>query len=92
VIKHLPERARHPGRFYDDAVHMQDLNGTPGILPVLAIDCARPDKPRLVPRPATSAPLDSFCWEVEQRAERRLSVWVLTPSGKSRDQGHDRRE
>jgi hypothetical protein len=26
----------------------------------------------LVPRPATFAPLDSFCWEAEQCAERRI--------------------
>lgn len=46
VIKHLARPPRNPGRFYDEAVNMQDLNGTPGILPVLAIDCARPGKPR----------------------------------------------
>src|ERR1700676_3599233 len=43
VLKHVSRNRR---RFYDEAVNMQRLNGTPGILPVWDMDDARPGEPR----------------------------------------------
>jgi hypothetical protein len=43
VLKHL---FRKPRRFYDEAMNMQRLNGTSGILPVWDMDDTRPGQPR----------------------------------------------
>lgn len=42
VLKHVSGNQQ---RFYDEAMHMYRMNGTPGILPVWDIDDAEPGKP-----------------------------------------------
>ena len=46
VLKHAIGDERRKRRFYDEAVNMHRMNGTPGILPVWDIDETRPGKPR----------------------------------------------
>jgi serine/threonine protein kinase len=47
VLKHVSGRdMRRRRRFYDEAVKMHRMNGTPGILPVWDIDDTRRDEPR----------------------------------------------
>jgi hypothetical protein len=44
VVKHVSNR--HQSRFWDEALNMHRMSGTPGILPVWDVDDARPDEPR----------------------------------------------
>src|ERR1035441_10245328 len=48
VVKHvdLSRSKRVQSRFWDEALNMHRMSGTPGILPVWDVDDTRPDEPR----------------------------------------------
>jgi hypothetical protein len=66
VLKHASGNRR---RFYDEAVNMQRLNGTPGILPVLDVDDTQSDRPALYAMPRHGS------WATDSGTTPRCGTW-----------------
>lgn len=62
VLKHvdLSRNRRYQPRFWDEALNMHNMSGTPGILPVWDIDRTRPSEPRWYAMPRAQLLADAL--------------------------------